>query len=137
MSFHCVFIKTLNLPPALCIVLQFPCTPFFSLLSQSHANMYTTCTTTRSTTIHNLSNYMYAHAGFLSAFCPRGWGGKMRLYELLGGQVRIHVQSMWQTRGVWGHAPPGNVDFGPFIRHNLLESGTFSHKHNLPFIVSL
>ena len=34
----------------------------------------------------------------------------MRLYGLLGGgggQVRIHVQSTWQTRGVRGHAPPG------------------------------
>ena len=42
-----------------------------------------------------------------------------------GGQVCIHVQSIWQTRGVWGHAPPGNYDFGPFfIRRNLVESGT-------------
>ena len=41
------------------------------------------------------------------------WGG-------VGGQVGIHVQSMWQT----GHAPPENFDFGPFIRHNLVESGT-------------
>ena len=49
----------------------------------------------------------------------------MRLSGLLGGQVHICVQSMWQTRGVWGHAPPGKFDFGPFIRHNLVESGTF------------
>ena len=48
----------------------------------------------------------------------------MRLYGLLGGQVRICVQSMWQSRGVRGHAPPGNFDFGPFIRHDLVESGT-------------
>ena len=41
-----------------------------------------------------------------------------------GGQVCIYVQSMWQTRGVWGHALPGNFDFGSFIRHNLVESGT-------------
>ena len=54
-----------------------------------------------------------------------------------GGQVCICVQSMWQTRGVQGHAPLGKFDFGPFIRHNLVESGTFSHKHRLPFIVSL
>ena len=26
--------------------------------------------------------------------------------------------------GVRGHAPPGNFDFGPFIRNNLVESGT-------------
>ena len=84
MSFHCFFMKTLKLPPALCTVLQFPCTPFFSLLSQSHANMYTTCTTIRSTTIRNLSNYMYAHAGFLSAFCPRG-GGQNEIVWIIGG----------------------------------------------------
>ena len=53
----------------------------------------------------------------------------MRLYELLGGgQVRICVKSMQQTRegGVFGHAPPGNFDFGPFIRCNLVEPGTFA-----------
>ena len=50
----------------------------------------------------------------------------MRLYGLLGGQVHvcIHVQSMWQTRWVRGHAPQGNFDFGPFIRRNLVKSGT-------------
>ena len=48
----------------------------------------------------------------------------MRLYGLLGGQVCIRVQSMWLTRGVLGHASPGNFDFGPFIRSNLVESGT-------------
>ena len=26
--------------------------------------------------------------------------------------------------GGGGHAPPGNFNFGPFIRHNLVESGT-------------
>ena len=31
-----------------------------------------------------------------------GGGGKMRLYGLLEGQVRICMQSMWQTRGVQG-----------------------------------
>ena len=58
----------------------------------------------------------------LSILQPKG--GKIRLYGLLGGQVRIHVQSMRQTREVWGHAPLGNFDFGTFIRCNLLESGT-------------
>ena len=55
----------------------------------------------------------------------------MRLY---GGQVCICVQSMWQTRGVRGYAPLGNFDFGPFIRHNLMELGTVFTQ---PFIVSL
>ena len=48
----------------------------------------------------------------------------MRWYALLGGQVRIRMQSTQQTRGVQGHAPLGNFDFGPFITHNLVESGT-------------
>ena len=54
----------------------------------------------------------------------------MRFYGLLvrgggggggGGQVCIHVQSMWQVRKVRGMLPR---DFGPFIRRNLVESGT-------------
>ena len=52
----------------------------------------------------------------------------MRLYRFLGGggggQVCICVQSMWRTRRVRGHAPLGIFDVGPFIRHNLVESGT-------------
>ena len=51
----------------------------------------------------------------------------MRLYGLLGGQVCVHLQSMRQTRGIWGHAPPGNFGFGPLIRHNLWNLGLFSH----------
>ena len=48
----------------------------------------------------------HCRQGFFQFFCPRG--GKMRLHGLLGGgQVRICVQSMWQTRGVRGHALPG------------------------------
>ena len=58
------------------------------------------------------------------SFLSKGGGGKMRLHGLLGEQVCICVQSMWQTRGVRGHAPLGNFDFGPFIRCNLVESGT-------------
>ena len=36
-------------------------------------------------------------------------------------------------RWVRGHAPPGMLIF---IRRNLVKSGTFSHKHRLPFILS-
>ena len=53
-----------------------------------------------------------------------GWDGLLGG----GGQVHIHVQSMWQTRMSGGHAPLGNFDLGLFIRCNL---GLFSHKHNL------
>ena len=49
--------------------------------------------------------------------CVGGGGGG-------GGQVCIHVQSMRQTRGVRGHTLLRNFDFGPFIRHNLVKSGT-------------
>ena len=48
----------------------------------------------------------------------------MILYELLEGQVHISVQNMWQTRGVQGHAPPGNDFWIYFIRRTLVESGT-------------
>ena len=51
-------------------------------------------------------------------------GGQNEIVWIIGGQVRIHVQSMRQTREVWGHAPLGNFDFGTFIRRNLVESGT-------------
>ena len=47
----------------------------------------------------------------------------MILYGLLGRQVRICVQNMWQTREVRRHALLGNFDFEPFIRLNLVESG--------------
>ena len=64
----------------------------------------------------------------------------MRLYGLLGGggaSMYIHMQSMWQTREVWRHAPPGNFDFGPLLNAIWWNLGLFSHKHNLPFAVSL
>ena len=57
------------------------------------------------------------------SFLPKG-GSKMKLYGLFGRQVCIHVQSMWQTRGVWGHTPLGNFDFGSFIRRTLMKCGT-------------
>ena len=56
----------------------------------------------------------------------------MRLYRLLGKYVA--VCKAYGKQGGLGTCSPGNFDFGPFIRRNL---GLFSHKHNLPFIVSL
>ena len=45
----------------------------------------------------------------------------MILYGLLGGGEYISVcNACGKTRGFWGHAPPGNFDFGPFIRCNLV-----------------
>ena len=62
--------------------------------------------------------------GFLSAFCSRG--AKMRLYGLLGGGGKhIFVCKAWgKLEGSGGMLPQGNFDFGPFIRRNLVESGT-------------
>ena len=61
----------------------------------------------------------------------------MRLYGLFRGQVCICVKSMWQTRGVWGHALPGNFDFGPLLDIIWWNLGLFLYKPKLPFIVSL
>ena len=62
--------------------------------------------------------------GFFHLFAQGG--GQNEIVWIIGGssQVRICVQSMWQTRGVRGHASLGNFDFEPFIRRNLVESGT-------------
>ena len=57
----------------------------------------------------------------------------MRLYRLLVGQIRIHVQSMWQTRGVLRHAPLGNYSLDLLLDAIWWNLGLFSHKHNLPF----
>ena len=54
-------------------------------------------------------------------FLPGGGGGQNEIVWIIGGQVYIRVQSMGQTRRVWGHTIPGNFDF---IRHNLVKSGT-------------
>ena len=54
-----------------------------------------------------------------------------------GRQAHIRVQSMWQTRGVRGHALPGNFDLDLLLDTIWWNLGLFSHKHNLPFIVSL
>ena len=42
-------------------------------------------------------------------------GEQNEIVWIIGGQVCIRVQSMWLTRGVLGHASPGNFDFGPFF----------------------
>ena len=57
----------------------------------------------------------------------------MRLYGLLGGggggQVCICVQSMWQTRGVWGCSPAWEILI--LLDTTWWNLGLFSHKHNL------
>ena len=58
-------------------------------------------------------------AGFLSAICPRGWGG-----GIFWGANTYSCASMWQTRGSGGMLPWENFDFERFIRRNLVESGT-------------
>ena len=74
--------------------------------------------------------------GFFQIF-PQG-GGKMILYGLLGGKYVSAYRTCGKVGGIRGHAPLRKFDFGPFIRRNLVESGTVSHKHNLPsFIIDL
>ena len=48
----------------------------------------------------------------------------MRLYGLLEGQYISVCKACGKLGGIWGHAPLGNFDFGPFIRCNLVESNT-------------
>ena len=64
---------------------------------------------------HNsLKKLEFAKMGRVSfSFLPKG-GGQMRLYDYWGeggGQVRICVQSMGQTRGSGGMLPRGNFIF--------------------------
>ena len=56
-----------------------------------------------------------------------------------GGQVYIciHVQRMWQTRGVGGMLPWEILILDFLLDAIWWNLGLFSHKHNLPFIVSL
>ena len=44
-----------------------------------------------------------------------------------GGHVHICMQRMRQTRGIWGHAPPGSFDFGLLLDANWWNLGLFSH----------
>jgi len=57
------------------------------------------------------------------SFLPKG-EAKSDCMDYWRGQVYIRVQSIWQTRKIWGYAPLENFDFGPFIRCDLVESGT-------------
>ena len=49
------------------------------------------------------------------SFLPKG---------IIGGASTYLCAKHVETRGVQGHAPLGNFDFGPFIRRNLVQSGT-------------
>ena len=67
-------------------------------------------------------------------FFQLGRGGGVGGWEGKFVSVCKACGKLWQTGGI---LPLETFHFGPFIRRNLVESGTFSHKHNLPFIVSL
>ena len=56
--------------------------------------------------------------GFLSVFCPN------EIVWIIEGTSTYPCAKHVANEGVWGHAPPGNLEFGPFIRHNLVESWT-------------
>ena len=71
-------------------------------LLESHNTIY----------IHTyLHTYIYTHRVSFS-FLPKGWQNE--IVWINGRQVCIRVQSMWQIRGVWGHAPLGNFWFWTF-----------------------
>ena len=63
--------------------------------------------------------------GFFQLFAQGGY--KMILYGLLGGQVHIRVQNMWQTRGVREHVPLGNFDLDLLLDATWWNLGLFSH----------
>ena len=46
------------------------------------------------------------------------WGG--------GKGASTYLYAKHAANWVWGHAPLGNFDFGPFIRCNFVKSETFS-----------
>ena len=56
------------------------------------------------------------------SFLPKEGGGKNEII----GEASMYpcAKHVANYRGVQGHAPPGNFDFGTFIRHNLVKSGT-------------
>ena len=63
-------------------------------------------------------------------FLPKG--DPNEIVWIIGGQVRICVQSMWQTRRVRGHALPGNFDFGLLLLDAIWWNlGLFLHKNLL------
>ena len=64
----------------------------------------------------------YSYQGFFQLFAQRG--GKMRLYGLLERGKYVSMCKACGKLGESGGMFPGKFDFGPFIRHNLVESET-------------
>ena len=58
------------------------------------------------------------------SFLPKGEGGQKEIVWIIGGHAHICVQACGKLGGFGGLLPRGNFDFGPFIRRNLVESGT-------------
>ena len=65
--------------------------------------------------------HTYIHTGFLSAFCPRG--AKWDCMDYWGGKYVSVCKACGKLGGSGGMLPREIFDFGPFIRHNLVESG--------------
>ena len=82
--------------------------------------------------MHKLCFMVSAHDRVSFSFSPK-WGGKGK-----GKYISFSVQSMWQSRVVQWHIPLEKFDFEPFIRRNLVESGTGTvFAQTFKFIVSL
>ena len=63
-----------------------------------------------------------------SAFCPRGggWGGQNEIGWIGGSSTYLCAKHCDKLGGSGAYLE--NFDFGPFIRHNLVESGkVFTH----------
>ena len=56
------------------------------------------------------------------SFLPKR--GQNEIVWIIEGTSTYPCAKHVANEGVWGHAPPGNLEFGPFIRHNLVESWT-------------
>ena len=77
----------------------------------------------------------------LSAFCPRGGGGgggggggaKSHCMDLGGKHIFVY-KACGKLGASGGTLPRGNFDFGPFIRHNLVEFWDCFCIDNLPFM---
>ena len=77
--------------------------------------------------------YMYYRVSF--SFLPKG--DKVRLYGSWGGKYVSVCKACGKLGGSGGMLPRENFILDILLDTILWNLGLFSHKHNLPFIVSL
>ena len=65
------------------------------------------------------------------SFLPKGGGkGQNEIAWIIGGQVCICVQSMWQSRGCGGMLPQEILVLELLLEAIWWNLGLFSHEHN-------